>query len=247
MAVWLSFILGLIQGFTEFLPISSSGHLVLVQKLFNLKPPIFFDIFVHIATLLAIVVYLFKEFKRLKSIKILTLLFVGSLPSAILGLFLRSKLEIIFDSYLILGFSFLLSSLLLFLTRNLKKPTKTLENLKIKDAFLIGCFQSVALLPGVSRSGSTIVAGLLLGLKNTEAFYFSLLLALPAVSGAALLEILKTGLPANFEGEMGGIIMAFISGLICLRLLAKILKKGKFFYFGFYCLFLGLLALYLNF
>lgn len=241
-----SFLLGLVQGLSEFLPVSSSGHLVLGQKFFNLAPPIFFDILVHLGTLLAIVFYFFRDFKRLKSGKVLSLLLVGSLPAGIIGLFLRTRLEIIFSSYFVVGFSFLISALLLFLTKFLKNQKKEVNKISFSEAFLIGGFQALALLPGVSRSGSTIVAGLLVGLKRKEAFTFSFFLSIPAILGALFLEILRGGL----EGQTGigliGMLSAFFSGLLALRILQTILKKGKLFYFGFYCFALGVLILILG-
>lgn len=243
MSVWQSLFLGLLQGLTEFLPISSSGHLVLGQKFFGLKPPIFFDILVHFGTLLAIIFYFFQEFNKLKSKKFLSLLIVGSLPAGIIGLFLREKLEMIFDSYLVVGFSFLIAALLLFSTRFLKNQTKDIDKIGFREAFLIGCFQALALLPGVSRSGATIVAGLTVGLKRKEAFSFSFFLAIPAILGALFLETFKKGIGEDPTVGLIGMLAAFFSGLLALKILQKVIKKGKLFYFGFYCLFLGVLVL----
>lgn len=247
MSIWKSLFLGLLQGLTEFLPISSSGHLVLGQKFFNLQPPIFFDILIHFGTLFAIIFYFFKDFNKLKSKKFLSLLIVGTLPAGIIGLFLREKLEIIFDSYSIVGFSFLITALLLFSTKFISRQNKTIGKISWREAFFIGCFQALALLPGVSRSGATIVAGLFLGLKRQEAFSFSFFLAIPAIVGALLLETLKRGVEGNLTIGLMGMLMAFFSGFLALKILQRILTKGKLFYFGFYCLFLGALILTFNF
>lgn len=243
MSSFKGFFLGLVQGLTEFLPISSSGHLVLGQKFFNLAPPIFFDILIHFGTLLAIVFYFFKDFNKLKSQKFLSLLIVGSLPAGIIGLFLRKQLEMVFDSYLIVGLSFLITAFLLFLTKFLRKQEKEIEKVSFSEVFFIGCFQALALLPGVSRSGATIVAGLLIGLKRQAAFSFSFFLAIPAILGALSLEILKNGADGQLGVGTVGLITAFFSGLLALNLLQKVLKKGKLFYFGFYCLGLGVFVL----
>lgn len=247
MTFWKSLILGLLQGLTEFLPISSSGHLVLGQKFFNLKPPIFFDILVHFGTLLAVVFYFSKDFKRLKSFKILRLLFVASLPAGIVGVLLRENLEQIFSSYSLLGFSFLITAGLLISTKFLKKQEKEIEGISLREVFLIGCFQALALLPGISRSGATIMAGLLIGLKRKEAFYFSFFLSIPAVAGALFLELVKTSFQRQNNIAIVGMVMAFLSGFLALKILEKIILKKKLFYFGFYCAILGILILFLNF
>lgn len=244
MSAWQSLFLGLLQGLTEFLPISSSGHLVLGQKFFGFKPPIFFDILVHFGTLLAIIFYFFRGLKNiLKSKKFLSLLIVGSLPAGIVGWFLREKLEIIFDSYLVVGLSFLITALLLFSTRFLRKQTKEINTIGWREVFSIGCFQALALLPGVSRSGATIVAGLMIGLKRQAAFSFSFFLAIPAIVGALFLETFKKGIGEDPTVGLIGMVAAFFSGLLALKILQKVIKEGRLFYFGFYCLVLGVLVL----
>jgi len=242
--------LGLVQGLTEFLPVSSSGHLVIGQKLLKLShPPVLFDILVHCGTLLAIVFYFNKRLINFyKNINNLKLIILGSIPAALLGLLLNDYLETTFNSLLLVGLSLLATAGLLFSTRLVKKTNKDKEQLKAKDSFIIGCFQALALLPGISRSGSTIVSGLFRGLKKESAFLFSFYLGAPAMIGALILQVPNFSENSNQLG-MGliGLITAMFSGLLSLKLLEKVVIKGKLSYFGIYCLILGVAVLILSF
>ncbi len=241
-------ILGLLQGLTEFLPVSSSGHLVMAQKLLALeKPPVLFDILVHLGTFLSILLFLNRKiFLFFKKISNLKLIFVSSLPAAILGFFLNDYLESVFNSLLIVGLCLFINSLLLFSSGLIKKMGKNLSQLKLKEGFKIGLFQALALLPGISRSGSTIVAGLGQGLTRQAAFLFSFFLGLPAMLGALLLQMPKISQNSD-QLAMGlvGLLVAAFSGLLALKILYRIVTKGRLLYFGFYCLLLsvGLISL----
>lgn len=239
-------VLGLLQGLTEFLPVSSSGHLVVAQKLFNFsQPPVFFDILLHLGTLISIVIYLRRKiFKFYLNFYNWKLIIIGSLPAGLIGFFLNNYLITIFDSLTLVGFAFLVTAFLLFSTRVVKNNQKSLNQLTIKDALAVGLLQALALLPGVSRSGSTITAGLWRGLKNKQAFFFSFLLGLPAMFGALALQL--TDLPQNRISLLPGLlglITAAISGLLALKILEKVLTSRKLFYFAFYCLFAGLVII----
>lgn len=232
--------LGLVQGITEFLPVSSSGHLVIGQKIFGLaKPPVLFDILVHIGTLLAVLVFFKNKFLKLSK-KIICLILIGTVPAALAGLFLNQYAQTLFNSLKLVGVSLLATAFLLFSTKLLKAKTKIFSQLNWQKAFIVGCFQALAILPGVSRSGSTIIGGLWTGLKKETAFDFSFLLAVPAILGALALQIPEISSNGD-QLAMGfvGLITASISGFLSLKLFKQIVLKSKLYYFGFYCLVLG--------
>ncbi len=242
MGLYQAFVLGLLQGLTEFLPVSSSGHLVIGQKLFNLSgPPVFFDILVHMGTLLSIVIYLRRRlFKFYFNPRHWPLIIIGSAPAALVGFFLNDYLTTVFDSLTLVGFCLLFTALLLFSTRLIKNNQKNLDQLTSKDSLAIGLLQALALLPGISRSGSTITVGLWRGLKHESAFLFSFLLGLPAMLGALALQL--PDLSKNhiqLLPSLLGLITATVSGLLALKILEKTLASRKLFYFAFYCLLVG--------
>lgn len=240
-------ILAIVQGVTEFLPISSSGHLVILQKLFNFsQPPVLFDIFVHVGTLGAIIIYFKKELKIIiRKNKILLMVVIGTLPAVVIGFFLQNYILQIFNSLRMVGISLLITAGLLFSSKFIKEPSRDFKYLNWKDALFVGFFQALAILPGVSRSGSTIVSGLWRGLKRENAFIFSFSLAIPAILGALALQV-----PALFDSpyfylnqSILGMIVAGIVGYFTLRILEKTLKSTKFHWFSVYCLILGLIVL----
>lgn len=247
--------LAVVQGLTEFLPISSSGHLVIFQKLFNFsQPPVFFDILVHMGTLGAILFYFKKQlisilrgiFKRKDSeLKIFYLVIIGSLPAGVIGFFLQNYIEQIFDSLRLVGLSLLITAGILFSSKFIKAPGKDFKYLNWKNALFIGFFQALAILPGVSRSGSTIVSGLWQDFKRETAFLFSFYLAIPAILGALVLQIpdLSFQSYAYLSEGLLGMIVAGIVGYFSLRILEKTLKSAKLHWFGVYCLVLGLIVL----
>lgn len=241
-----SLLLGLIQGLTEFLPVSSSGHLVIFQHLFELsESPVVFDILVHLATALAVIIVVFDSLIKI-TLKQIKILFLASLPAAIIGLLLNSQIETLFSSIKLVGFALLITSGILFSTRLIKKTTP--KKLNPKNSFLIGLSQTLAIIPGISRSGSTIVTGLHTGLSPTTAFNFSFLLSLPAIFGAQLLQLNKlVNLPpSQFPILLTGFLSAFISGFFALKLLKRFVINGKLHYFAYYCLILGLLIIVLS-
>lgn len=242
MELYQAFVLGLFQGLTEFLPVSSSGHLVIGQKLFHLsQPPVFFDILVHMGTLLSIVIYLRRRLLKFYfNSRHWPLIIIGSIPAALAGFFLNDYLITVFDSLTLVGFCLLFTALLLFSTRLIKTNQKDLDQLTGRDALAVGLLQALALLPGISRSGSTITAGLWRGLKHESAFLFSFFLGLPAMLGAFILQL--PDLSKNhiqLLPSLLGLITALISGLLALKILEKILISRKLFYFAFYCLLAG--------
>jgi len=254
MSFWQTLFLAIIQGITEFLPISSSGHLAIFQNLFHLKEVIIFDIFVHLGTLFSILIFFRKELASvikglLKKDKdnwhLFWLLVIGTIPAIIVGLFLNQYIETIFSSMKLIGVSFLITSFFLLLTIFLKEKKMSFKKVNWLDGLIVGLFQAIAILPGVSRSGSTMVGSLARGFRRELAFEFSFFLAIPAILGALILQI-----PDLSNGEFHlagqsvlGMIIAGIVGYFSLKILKKILLNSRLWFFSFYCFFLGLILI----
>jgi undecaprenyl-diphosphatase len=247
-------ILGIIQGITEFLPISSSGHLTLAQYflgLEDLEQFITFDLVCHLGTLLAIVVVYPLEIKSLLSGRNRTCLYqivLGTLPLFPIVLILK-PIENLFDKPNLLGFFYFITAALLFagIRWGFPKPENERRKRWWQDALAIGCFQALAILPGVSRSGATISGARLLGWDKLEAVTFSFLLAIPAILGGTALKLLqmyalgeRQGADIPFFIYAAGFITSFIVGYFALLLLIRLASKEKFMYFVWYCLLLGL-------
>lgn len=251
-------ILALFQGLAEFLPISSSGHLAFINHFFPKTPDDFFlAVFLHAGTLLAMVIYFWPDIVqlltgfRLRSEKgtenrrYLAAIIVGTIPVAALGLFLEKWAENIFTSLPLLAVMFLITGLALAVA-SLKGEGK--NRLKLPVALVIGCAQLLAVLPGISRSGSTISAGLISGLSRQEAFRFSFLLSLPAVAGALLIEgtkSLKAGIAISLPQAAIGFVLSFIFGLLALNLLRRLVLAGRLAWFSVYLLILGIFIAFL--
>ena len=243
-------ILGVIQGLTEFLPISSSGHLVLVQELLKIEQPgIEFEILVHLGTLASVLVVFFDDIKSLvlsldsKKTQIFILfILIGTIPAIGIGLGFKDLLKSLFVNISAIGCALLFTGLVLYGSSFIKKENKEHSYL---SSILIGCAQAVAIIPGVSRSGMTISAALYLGLSSKEAARFSFLLAIPAISGAGLLTALDIGggFQLPFSISLAGIFGSFGVGVFALKWLLGWLEQGKFHYFGIYCFAVGILTL----
>lgn len=251
-------LLGIIQGITEFLPISSSGHLVLAQNLLgmkNLKDLITFDIICHLGTLLAILVVFREQIKNviLKDRQTLIKLSIAILPLFPLVLLLK-PIKKLFEEPQYLGFFFLITAFLLYLGIRFgqNKSEIQLTKNRYRDAFTIGLFQAGAILPGVSRSGSTISAARLLGWSYSEALTFSFLLAIPTILGGVILEMgqlfFKSSSAVHVEIPLLqytlGFITSFIFGWGSLSFLQKLASKQQFMYFVWYCLLLGIATIF---
>jgi len=245
-------VLAIVQGLTEFLPVSSSGHLVILQKSFGLpRPLVLFDILVHVGTLGAILFYFEKRLLKIlkdlrKNFHLLGLVFVGTVPVVIVGGFFQKQILGKFDSLRAVGLSLLITAILLFSAKWLKSRERQFSQLKWLDGLFVGFFQALALLPGVSRSGSTIVAGLWRGVNRETTFCFSFYLAIPAIVGALVLQIPNlTGFSSDYVKQgILGMVIAGLVGFFALRTLEKVLRQAKLFWFGFYCLVLGLIILF---
>lgn len=244
MLLFYASLLGVLQGLTEFFPISSSGHLVIAKSLVKGFPDlgIFFLTVLHAGTLLAILFFFRKEIFKLKTNDVL-LLVAGTLPAAVLGYLFAPILEGFFANLEVVGFALVITGLL-----NLRVDrTKGKRKVDLFDAFFVGFFQAVAIIPGVSRSGATIFAGVKRGIDKKAAAKFSFLLSVPAVAGANLFEYFRA--PAemgdNFLIYALGFFFAFVSGVFAIGKVISLLEKGAFKYFGFYCLVLGFSVLLL--
>jgi undecaprenyl-diphosphatase len=252
-------LLGILQGLTEFLPISSSGHLALAEQFFRIqKPGIVFDIFVHFGTLLSVLWVFRRRIWRLalaplrggEDLRLLGLLVVGSIPTGILGLSLDSIAETAFTQSGAVGLGLLVTATVLFSVerRGSAVTSKSLAHLQWRDAVWVGLAQGIAVLPGISRSGSTIATGLFCGLRREDAAEFSFLLFIPAIIGATLLKLSEAladpaAHSALWGSYLGGTAVAFLSGIIAIRFLMKFLREHRMTPFAVYCLILGMLAL----
>ena len=258
MTILQSLLLGIIQGLTEFLPVSSSGHLEIGHELLGVQghDNLLFAVVVHGATVLSTLVVFRKDvgnlfaglfaFKWNEETRYVFLLLLSAVPVTIIGLLYRKEIESLFTGNLIfVGSMLLITATLLAFTyfaRSREKPIKWL------DAFLIGIAQAVAVLPGISRSGSTIATGLLLGKKKDEIARFSFLMVLIPIIGANFIDIANGEVAAEttigFVPLAVGFVAAFISGLIACSWMINIVKRGKLIYFALYCLIVGLIAIF---
>ena len=257
-------ILGLVQGFTEYLPVSSSGHLAIGSWLFGIEPEenLSFTIVVHVATVMSTLVILWKEidwilrglfkFELNDETKYVLNILVSMIPIMIVGFFFKDEVEAIFGSGLtIVGCMLLVTASLLAFSYYYKPKQK--ENISVKDAFIIGIAQACAVLPGLSRSGSTIATGLLLGDNKKKLAQFSFLMVIPPILGEALLdgiklmkgEALSDAIPAI--SLIVGFIAAFVAGCIACKWMINIVKRGKLIYFAIYCGIVGLTTLIFSF
>lgn len=263
-------IIAIIQGITEFLPISSSGHILLLKNLLNFEVESnFYDIVIHFGTLIAVIFYYKKEIyelitglfkkeinssflggtiKRGEIIKVWLLFIVATIPAGITGFFLddlfeQSEFFLSKNVFLFLTISFSITTIFLLLTLFIKhKKERDIKSLSFLQAIIIGLFQSIAVLPGISRSGSTISAGIYTGLKRESAGSFSFIMSIPLITGAFLLKIIKfikNYQPAdisNIGSIIAGFFVAIITGYISLKLLIGIIKNGKLWMFSIYML-----------
>ena len=251
-------VLGLIQGLTEFLPVSSSGHLVLFQKIFGIsEPALFFDTMLHVGTLAAVFAVLRKDIWAIlrKPIQPITLyLIIATVPTVIFALVFRGSLEQAFETGQFLGFSFLITSAILVMAELLAKRASLRlkpEDMNWLDSVVIGIMQAIAVIPGISRSGATLSGALSRGLNRDFAARFSFLLSIPAILGAAVFHLkdLVKGNEADITGSIGiaaiiaGTVTAAVVGFFAVRLMLKIVREKSLWGFAIYTGILGLLVL----
>lgn len=236
MSLFQSIILSIVQGVAEFLPISSSGHLNLFQHFFGITPSLTFDVFLNTATFCSVLFFFRNEISYF--LNNIFYIFLGSLPAIIVGLFFKNQIESIFSQPNLLPIFFLITSIFVLSTKFIKNNQKRIT---IKTALIIGIFQAIAILPGVSRAGATIFAGLLIGLAPVESFMFSFSLFIPASLGALVLNIKDISHTTLFSStNIIAFITTFIVGIFSLWLLQRLLINKKLWIFGIYTLVLAL-------
>ncbi len=255
---WQALFLGILQGLTEFIPVSSSGHLEIGNTLLGVKTTnnLLFTVVVHVATVLSTIVVFRKDILKLikdlfafewnESTIYVSKLVFSAFPVLVLGLFFKDEIEQLFTGKLVLvGSMLLFTSLLLGLTHIVKRADGKLTYFKV---FIIGLAQAIAVIPGISRSGTTIATGLLLRTNKSEIARFSFLMVLIPILGAAFLDIISGEVTSN--GTIGliplliGFFAAFISGLLACSWMIKVVKRGNLIYFAIYCLVIGVIAIF---
>lgn len=250
-----AFILGLLQGLTEFLPVSSSGHLVIMGSILGVhEPGITFEVILHFGSLLAILIFFRKKiFLLLQSLfdssmkkerMIIGYIIIGTIPATIIYFLFKDFFENAFKNPLLASMMLIVTGLILLSTRIKHDGTK---DITLMSAIIIGISQAFAIIPGISRSGTTISTGMLLGLKPSEAAEYSFLLVIPAILGAV---VLKFGELRNLDSALigqysFGLLVTFLSSLFAVYLVLELIKKGKFEYFAYYCFAAGAFGLYL--
>ncbi|HFE53457.1 MAG TPA: undecaprenyl-diphosphate phosphatase [Bacteroidetes bacterium] len=268
MGVWQSFWLGVLQGVTEFLPISSSGHLVLGKALLGVHTQgVAFEVFVHFGTFLAVVTVFWSDvyqmllaagralvrplpghwsklYKQDRFFRLLVLILVGSIPAGVVGILFEDSIENAFSSPLFVSFMLIVTGVILLGTRWVHGQDREFGAVR---GFLIGVAQSLAILPGISRSGSTIATGMYLNVERSEAARFSFLLALPAIFGAAVLksvELARTGISHHEELVLAvGAVTAYVAGVVALKWLLGVIRRGRLDRFAYYCFAVGVLGI----
>jgi undecaprenyl-diphosphatase len=261
-------ILAVIQGMTEFLPVSSSGHLVLAQQLLNLNGPqiVLFDVFVHFGTVISLVVIFRKdiveilrsflkaimtfqskeEHEKTEYFQLGIAIIVASIPAGLAGLIFNRQVEEIFTDPKFVAMNIVITGLVLFLTR-IAKPIEG-KKVSIPASFFIGLAQMAAILPGISRSGLTMSAALFMKVSPVQAARFSFLLSIPVILGATLLEAYKfivLGTTIGIVPIIIGIIVSAVAGYAAIEMLLRIMEKGKFSWFSLYCLAAGIIGIFL--
>lgn len=268
MSILSAIILAIVQGLTEFLPVSSSGHLVLGEAVLGADAfgnSIAFELVVHLGTFLAVVVIFWQdivtlsqvffkelrsprtwstEFKQNEEFRFSVLLLIGMLPAGFIGLILRDQISELFSQPLMVSMALLVTGSMLLSTAFFKKSDRPLS---IKHAILIGFAQALALIPGISRSGSTISTALALGIKQEQAARFSFIMVLPLIVAATIfefLDLLQVGISSSeLVVLLIGLIVSFLVGILSLKWLLALLKGGKFHYFAWYCFAIAILGI----
>lgn len=270
MSGWQAVLLGIIQGLTEFLPVSSSGHLVLAKAMLGIEQHgIAFEIFVHFGTFLAVAAVFRHDIRKLfddlrwllrlpfrkkestaenadasQRSNLLLLLIIGNIPAVVLGLVFRDTFERTFANPTFVSAALIVTAIILISSRLAKESSRQLN---VNKSIIIGLAQAGALFPGISRSGTTISAGLVLGIRPVESARFSFLLTLPLILGVTILKTfeLVADPPSNSQIAylMVGCVSAFVSGFVAIKWLMGIMQKGRFDRFGYYCLGVGTLGL----
>lgn len=264
-------ILGLVQGLAEFLPISSSGHLALLQNIFGVKGDqvLFFTVLLHVGTLVSVFIIYWRDICELIVELVLTIkdlctgkglrlaerpvrklgvmIIVATIPTALIGLLFNDIFNGLYLSLLAIGIGFLITGVLMFLAERIGSAHKGIEKMNFRNAVFIGVLQGIAIYPGISRSGSTLVGGLTTGLERTFAVKFAFLISIPSILGSVVLELpdaIKEGIDPQLIGPiLAGMAVAAVSGFIAIKTMIQIVSKKKLSYFSYYVWALGIFTI----
>ena len=272
MSIWNAILLGLVQGIAEFLPISSSGHLSILQNLFHMSTTenghLFFDVLLHLGTLISICIVYWRDIvamvretfaffrntrlpaeqrqQQLPAARMVLMIILATLPLFLI-LPINDKVEQLYYHTFFIGLMLILTGSLLFVADKMPKGTRTEKNMRVRDALIIGVCQAVATIPGLSRSGTTIAAGMATGLDRSFAVRFSFLMSLPAVLGANILSLAKAGIDVSLlPAYLIGMLVAMVSGVAAIGLVKRLTSKGRFGAFSYYCWGAGALTMILS-
>jgi len=262
-----AFLLGIVQGLTEFLPVSSSGHLVLGKKILGVASelPVTFEVVVHLGTLAATLIVFWKpvwEILRFlgrvltrrttgrlwadPSCRLLVLVVLGTIPAGAAGVLFNDQIEAMFSNALLVAVALCVTGAVLFSTRWSRARGEGIESVSVARGLIVGIAQAVAITPGISRSGSTIATGLLCGMDRETAARFSFVLSMPAIAGAAMLkarDIEAAGIQVGWWPLAVGFVTSFIVGIVALVVLLAFVRRGRLHWFGYYCWLVGLAAI----
>ena len=246
-------LLAVVQGITEWLPISSSGHLALLQTLLRIEEPVFFNVMLHIGTLMVVLAFFRRDIAKIIRVifvrrdfrteegRLIGLIAVGTIPIAAIGITLGDVIKELFSSPIAVAVALMVTGIILYLTRRAKAGRSEMNYL---DSIMVGLAQSAALVPGISRSGVTIATALLLGVKHEKGMKFSFLLSIPAVLGAAVEELMVVNVQhVDAVLLLVGMAITIVVGYVSLRVLSNVLRKGWFYFFAYYCWAAGLMVL----
>lgn len=267
-------ILGLVQGLAEFLPISSSGHLALIQGLFGIEGEsvLLFAVLLHVGTLVSVFICYWKDIWELLVELVVTIkdlctgnglrlderpvrklgvmIIVATIPTGVIGLLFNDIFEGLYSSFVAIGIGFIITGVLMFLAERMGGSNRGIENMNFRNALFIGTLQGVAICPGISRSGSTLIGGLTTGLRREFAVKFAFLISIPSILGSVVLEVpdaVKAGLDPGLAGPIVvGMLVAAVSGFVAIKTMIKIVSDKKLSYFSYYVWVLGVVTIVLG-
>lgn len=243
-----SIILGIVQGLTEFLPVSSTGHIILFSRFLNIKePPIFYDLTLHLGTLIALFIFFYPFIiKNLKNIKLIFLILISTITTGIFYILFKESLESLFSNFKYIPFFFLITSFYLFFFYFKNKRLKTIKEITIFDSIIIGLSQGFAIIPGISRSGFTFITSLLLGIKEEDAFKYSFILSIPSILGASILkyfDYVKGGEIFSSKIFFSGFFTSLIFGIIAIFIFKNSILKRNFRVYSIYLIIISIIIL----
>lgn len=238
-------LLGIIQGVTEFLPVSSSGHLLIMQKVLGMSgEEIALSVVLHLGTICALIIFFFKDIlAALRNLRLLFFIIIVTIITGTVGILGKGFFESLFSSVRLAALALILTGIVLILTKKFMHAKRDI--LDIQDVTILGFAQAIAIIPGISRSGITISALLFRKIDRETSFKFSFLASIPVILGASFLEAQKIdfALKTNFKNFILGFIFSFLSGLFSLWILKLVVRKAKFHFFGYYCIFIAIITL----